>query len=119
MSARNWKCSECPSSFKTKGHLTNHMVRHTGERRYACHLCPQRFAHKTSLTLHLRWHRGEPRAALPTDGTLPALGQNVQCDVISTLRRLLVNGNLKMRGSSLMHLVEFCLNYQKQLRRFR
>lgn len=53
---RNFSCSKCDKSFKTRLHLENHTLMHTGERPHRCDECGEFFRHKVSLIAHQRIH---------------------------------------------------------------
>ena len=53
---RNFTCSHCDKSFKTRLHLENHALVHTGEKPHHCPTCGDQFRHKVSLVAHLRIH---------------------------------------------------------------
>jgi len=54
---RKFECSQCDKTFKTKIHLENHLLQHSGERPYKCETCGDRFRHKLSLVTHMRVHK--------------------------------------------------------------
>jgi len=53
---RNFKCPHCDKAFKTKIHLDNHLLQHTGEKPFHCNQCGENFRHKLSLISHQRIH---------------------------------------------------------------
>ena len=53
---RNFSCSKCDKTFKTRLHLENHFLMHTGERPHKCGDCGEYFRHKVSLVAHQRIH---------------------------------------------------------------
>ncbi|KAG8036082.1 hypothetical protein G9C98_004661, partial [Cotesia typhae] len=55
--AKPYACSECPSRFRAKRTLDNHMLLHTGERPYLCTLCPATFRVSHNLKHHMKSHR--------------------------------------------------------------
>ncbi|KAH7934374.1 hypothetical protein HPB49_025205 [Dermacentor silvarum] len=59
LSARHHVCTECVKELTNRGHLTNHLLTHTGEKPTACTECGMRFAlhghaRKHELTVHNR-----------------------------------------------------------------
>nr|XP_057926671.1 zinc finger protein OZF-like [Doryrhamphus excisus] len=52
-------CSFCGKRCSRKGHLTCHLLKHTGEKPFSCTICAKGFAYKTSLTHHMLKHTGE------------------------------------------------------------
>jgi len=52
-------CSICKRNFASMASLEQHMVTHTGERKYECTLCDRRFAQPGTLRAHTRTHTGE------------------------------------------------------------
>ena len=53
---RNFSCSGCDKTFKTRLHLENHFLQHTGEKPFKCETCAESFRHKVSLVAHMRIH---------------------------------------------------------------
>ena len=53
---RRFPCSQCDKAFKTRLHLENHFVAHSGERPFTCPTCGDTFRHKVSLVTHQRGH---------------------------------------------------------------
>ncbi|XP_055714159.1 zinc finger protein 501-like isoform X2 [Phlebotomus papatasi] len=55
----NYLCSTCGKSFKTRQRLQNHIITHTGEKKFSCSICSKRFAIANSLKNHMRIHTGD------------------------------------------------------------
>ena len=55
----NFKCHVCNKPFLHRGHLNEHMRKHSGEKPYKCDVCLNVFGWKRSLTLHKMIHTGE------------------------------------------------------------
>lgn len=52
-------CEQCGKQFKHRGMLTEHLNRHTGNRRHQCKYCPQAFFSVFGRLKHERIHTGE------------------------------------------------------------
>ncbi|XP_055321203.1 gastrula zinc finger protein XlCGF8.2DB-like [Sitodiplosis mosellana] len=50
------KCDFCEYSTNYKGHLNQHLLKHTGEKPHGCTLCPKRFKEKRSVLRHMKIH---------------------------------------------------------------
>ncbi len=48
----------CKSSFKTYGHLSNHIKAHYDIKPFVCQVCNLNFARKTTLKTHMLTHTG-------------------------------------------------------------
>ena len=49
---RPHECPMCQRRFKQKHHLTDHMITHTGEKKYPCLKCGKKFVRKSYLPKH-------------------------------------------------------------------
>lgn len=56
--SRPHRCSMCPSAFKKSSHLKQHILSHTGERRFQCLQCHRRFISSGVLKNHIKTHQG-------------------------------------------------------------
>lgn len=43
---KEFLCSECGKAFQNKANLSQHMIRHTGDKPFACKECPSQFVTK-------------------------------------------------------------------------
>ena len=74
-------CHIC-SKIVLRKKLREHMVHHTGERRFKCHRCSQKFFRKYNLDKHLRTHgrkaslKGLPRNDVESQEAVPELFSN-------------------------------------------
>ncbi|XP_070396265.1 oocyte zinc finger protein XlCOF6-like [Dermacentor albipictus] len=64
-SKKHHSCDQCSKSFRSKGHLTRHLVTHTSKRPFECHLCPATFSQKGILQRHVHRHVGYKRFSCP------------------------------------------------------
>ncbi|KAK8776419.1 hypothetical protein V5799_030241 [Amblyomma americanum] len=62
---KRFACEHCSKRFKLKGHLSRHLLTHTGETPFKCHLCPATFSQKGDLKRHLYRHAGYKRFPCP------------------------------------------------------
>ncbi|KAG5667325.1 hypothetical protein PVAND_015309 [Polypedilum vanderplanki] len=53
-SERNFLCTICSASFKTRDNLKDHMMTHN--KNYVCHICNKRFSRRHQLNGHLALH---------------------------------------------------------------
>ncbi|KFM57182.1 Zinc finger and BTB domain-containing protein 46, partial [Stegodyphus mimosarum] len=53
---RRFKCSFCPYCTDISTNLKNHILTHTGERKYRCDVCGMRFTLKHHLKKHTQLH---------------------------------------------------------------
>ncbi|XP_063899207.1 zinc finger protein 69 homolog isoform X10 [Helicoverpa armigera] len=65
---REHVCTECNARYFLKRHLMEHMIVHTGIKKFECHVCPKRYATKKSLRQHLRSHADDRRFACAVCG---------------------------------------------------
>ncbi|XKL67202.1 hypothetical protein PGB90_010622 [Kerria lacca] len=56
---RQFACSFCSKTVRSKENLKLHVRKHTGERPFACLFCGRAFGGKSDLTRHVRIHTGE------------------------------------------------------------
>ena len=54
--SRPYVCTVCDKRFTTKGNMTEHRKRHTGENVYSCDQCEKRFTSQRYLRTHLNVH---------------------------------------------------------------
>nr|XP_022301662.1 zinc finger protein Xfin-like [Crassostrea virginica] len=59
MKRKTYRCEECDKGFLSLGHLSRHMLGHTGEKPYSCDICEKRFTEKAGKINHERIHSGE------------------------------------------------------------
>ena len=64
------KCShtDCGKAYSQPGHLTRHMLTHTGVKPYVCETCGTGFSRSDSLATHMRTHSGVKPYACDTCG---------------------------------------------------
>ncbi|XP_023952913.2 zinc finger protein 808 isoform X2 [Bicyclus anynana] len=60
-SAQRFLCDQCARSFKNLAALKEHMLMHSGHRKYECAVCGKRFYLKHYLALHVRAHGAAER----------------------------------------------------------
>lgn len=53
---KNHTCEECDLKFYQKSDLKDHMLTHTGERKYQCDICKKCFSQKKYVRFHLKVH---------------------------------------------------------------
>ena len=58
---KKYKCVQCERTFSQSGHLRTHMMTHTGEKRYSCVQCLKSFSRGSSLKKHTMIHTGEEK----------------------------------------------------------
>ena len=50
---RRYTCVFCNKKYKRKGHLSDHVKIHTGERPHKCHICGRGFVQKSNCKMHI------------------------------------------------------------------
>lgn len=78
-------CKLCPSKFKSKGELKQHLYVHTGEKPFTCNTCKKRFSGRSNLNRHMRIHTGEKKSqckecSYATSSSLKRLTRNVHTE---------------------------------------
>ncbi|OXA45366.1 PR domain zinc finger protein 5 [Folsomia candida] len=64
---KKWECEKCSKQFKTKDHLTRHVVTHDPDAKVTCEVCGKIFKNKRSLSKHiLEIHNNRKRPSCPT-----------------------------------------------------
>ncbi|XP_071514118.1 uncharacterized protein [Panulirus ornatus] len=83
---RPFHCSYdgCSQSFKTKGSLTRHERRHTGERPFACHECGRCFRESGSLARH---QQSRVSCVNKKDSQIPMYGKTCPLDSSQTEKK--------------------------------
>lgn len=56
---RPYKCTKCPSKFKSQGNLREHERIHTGEKPFLCEHCGELFRQSSHLVRHRRTHTSQ------------------------------------------------------------
>ena len=50
-----YKCTVCSKTFYYKNDLTNHLLKHTNEKKYGCDTCDRQFISTKSLKRHQKF----------------------------------------------------------------
>lgn len=53
---KQYKCSECQTSFSRKSRLKMHMMIHKGEQPFECNICNKKFRIKSNYNFHMKNH---------------------------------------------------------------
>ena len=53
---KQYKCSECQTSFSRKSRLKMHMMIHKGEQPFECNICSKKFRIKSNYNFHMKNH---------------------------------------------------------------
>ncbi|XP_048003211.1 zinc finger protein 26-like isoform X4 [Leguminivora glycinivorella] len=61
-------CTICDMKFSTKGGLRDHLVKHSGERKFQCDICKKAYARFKTLREHMRIHNDDRRFACAVCG---------------------------------------------------
>lgn len=54
-----YRCEVCFKGFRSRNNLSQHMLKHNGEKKFKCSYCEKTFFRKGALTVHTRKHTGE------------------------------------------------------------
>lgn len=68
LNERNHKCDKCDLAFYTRNALKMHMIKHDGERIHTCNVCQKSYQRKKTLREHLRIHNNDKRFICPVCG---------------------------------------------------
>jgi len=66
---RPFQCSQCTKSYKTNGHLKDHIeIQHKKIKKYICDICNKKFGRISTLKAHIKTHTGEKNFKCKLEG---------------------------------------------------